>query len=97
MEGVLEPTKEKKGGSHMKMKKNWNENFDLNEHGDFSATEVEYEEGQPYLTLLTNTGPEFAGAILKFSERGSTDRWKRRYSGGLKLGVLFQPPCEKGI
>lgn len=32
-----------------KNRKDWNETFDLNEHGDFFATEVEYEEGSRYV------------------------------------------------
>ena len=53
----------------MKKKINWNENFDLNEHGDFFATEVECEEGSRYVyfhgTYRNIEGQEFAGAILE--------------------------------
>ena len=51
------------------MNKNWNENFDLNEHGDFFAHSVECEEGSQYVyfhgTYRNIKGQEFPGAILE--------------------------------
>ena len=51
------------------MNKNWNENFDLNEHGDFFAVEVECEEGDQYVryhgTYRNGEGQEFPDATLE--------------------------------
>ena len=53
----------------MKMKKNWNENFDLNEYGDFFAAEVECEEGSQYVyyrgTYRNGEGQEFPDTTLE--------------------------------
>ena len=49
--------------------KSWNENFDLNEHGDFFAVEVECEEGDQYVrfrgTYRNGEGQEFPDATLE--------------------------------
>jgi len=49
--------------------KDWNETFDLNEHGDFFATEVEYREGDLYVlyhgTYRNGEGQEFPDATLE--------------------------------
>ena len=54
------------------MNKNWkncNEDFDLNEHGDFFAVEVECEEGNQYVryhgTYRNGEGQEFPDATLE--------------------------------
>jgi hypothetical protein len=51
------------------MRNNWNENFDLNEHGDFFAYSVEYDEGDQYVyyygTYRNIEGQEFPGATLE--------------------------------
>jgi hypothetical protein len=51
------------------MRNSWNENFDLNEHGDFFAVEVEYEEGSRYVyyrgTYRNGEGQEFPDATLE--------------------------------
>ena len=51
------------------MDKNWHETFDLNEHGDFFAHSVEYEEGSQYVyyrgTYRNGEGQEFPGATLE--------------------------------
>jgi hypothetical protein len=51
------------------MRKNRNETFDLNEHGDFIAIEVECEEGDQYVyyygTYRDGEGQEFPGATLE--------------------------------
>lgn len=55
--------------NHMKKKMNWNETFDLNEHGDFFAVEVEYREGDLYVlyhgTYRNGEGQEFPDATLE--------------------------------
>ena len=59
----------RKEENYMKKKMDWNETFDLNENGDFFATEVEFEEGSQYVyfhgTYRNIEGQEFAGAILE--------------------------------
>jgi len=59
----------KKEEGYMKKKMNWNETFDLNEHGDFFATEVEYREGDLYVlyhgTYRNGEGQEFPDATLE--------------------------------
>jgi hypothetical protein len=51
------------------MRKNCNEKFDLNEHGDFFAVEVECDEGDQYVcyygTYRNIEGQEFPGATLE--------------------------------
>ena len=55
--------------NHMKRKLYCNEDFDLNEHGDFFATEVEYREGDLYVlyhgTYRNGEGQEFPDATLE--------------------------------
>jgi len=52
-----------------KNRKNWNETFDLNEHGDFFAHSVECEEGDQYVryhgTYRNGEGQEFPDATLE--------------------------------
>lgn len=47
----------------------WNETFDLNEHGDFFATEVEFEEGSQYVyyhgRYRNGEGQEFPDTTLE--------------------------------
>lgn len=53
----------------MKKKMTCNETFDLNEHGDFFAHSVEFEEGGQYVyfhgTYRNIEGQEFPGATLE--------------------------------
>ena len=55
--------------NHMKRKLYCNKDFDLNEHGDFFATEVEYREGDLYVlyhgTYRNGEGLEFPDATLE--------------------------------
>ena len=55
--------------NHMKKKMNWNETFDLNENGDFFATEVEFEEGSQYVyysgTYRNIEGQEFPDSTME--------------------------------
>jgi len=59
----------RKEEDHMKRKMDWKETFDLNEHGDFFATEVEYREGDLYVlyhgTYRNGEGQEFPDATLE--------------------------------
>jgi len=49
--------------------KNWHEDFDLNEHGDFFAHAVECEEGDQYVhyfgTYRNGEGQEFPNVTLE--------------------------------